>query len=133
MAPHFNSPLPPLSKRLAWEAHLKVAGWRRCYRTGILVALLLAGCTSWNRPAPLPPELTEAGVQARLRIAADSNVNPADTIGKLRDRSESSEIPDLNTGVKRGAYPNLAIVQGAGISEKKTSHLCLQSKIIGWF
>jgi hypothetical protein len=56
-----------------------VAGWRQFYPTGILVSLLLAGCTSWHPPVHVPPELTEAGVQARLRIPADPHVDLADT------------------------------------------------------
>ena len=43
---------------------------------------------------PLPPELTEAGVQDRLRIAPD--VNPALTIGNPKELSEPSEIPAPN-------------------------------------
>src|SRR5262245_36757612 len=36
---------------------------------GLLLCLLLGGCPSWqHQPAPLPPEVTEAGVRARLFI-----------------------------------------------------------------
>ena len=36
---------------------------------GLLLCLLLSGCLSWqHQPAPLPPEVTEAGVRARLFI-----------------------------------------------------------------
>ncbi len=96
-----DSPLVPLLKWLAREVPLNIAGWRRFYRTGIFVALLFAGCAPWDRPMPLPPELTEAGVQARLRIAADSNGNPADTDGRLRDRSHPSEPQALKKNFER--------------------------------
>src|ERR1700741_2132535 len=71
---------PPLIGSLLTALEATVAGWRRFYRTGIIVSFLLAGCTSWNQLMPIPPELTEAGVQARLRIHEDPNVNPADTM-----------------------------------------------------
>jgi hypothetical protein len=45
-----------------------VAGWRRFSRPGLLVAVLLAGCTSWQRSVPVPPEFTEAGVQAGVTV-----------------------------------------------------------------
>jgi hypothetical protein len=45
-----------------------VTGWRRFSRPGLLVAVLLAGCTSWQRSVPVPPEFTEAGVQAGVTV-----------------------------------------------------------------
>ena len=77
-----------------------VAGWRRFYPTGILVAFLLAGCTSWQRPVSIPPELTEAGVQARLRIPADPHVHLAATSVRPSHRSHPSHTLALNTGVE---------------------------------
>ncbi len=44
--------------------------------------LLVAGCASWRRPLPIPPEVTQAGVAARLLIPPDLNVNPAETVVK---------------------------------------------------
>jgi hypothetical protein len=77
-----------------------VAGWRRFYPTGILVSLLLAGCTPWQRPVSLPPELTEAGVQARLRLPADPHVSLAATSARPGPRSHSSPTLALNPGVE---------------------------------
>jgi outer membrane protein TolC len=58
-----------------------------------LVALLLAGCAPWNRPQPLPPELTEAGVQARLRLAAQTPENQAERAGTLSGQRKTGEVP----------------------------------------
>ncbi len=80
---------------------MNVAYWQRLCCTGSLVILLLPACSFGNRPAPMPQEFTEAGVQARFRIAADSNVNPVNTIGRLGDRSEPSENPPADTNYKR--------------------------------
>jgi outer membrane protein len=77
-----------------------VAGWRRFYPTGILVSLLLAGCTFWHQPVPVPPELTEAGVQARLRMPADPHVNLAETSVRPSHRSHPSQTLALNTSVE---------------------------------
>jgi hypothetical protein len=72
------------------------AGWRRLYRTGILVSLVLAGCTSWHPPVPVPPELTAAGVQARLRIPAEANVTLAETSVRPSQRSHPSHTQPLS-------------------------------------
>jgi outer membrane protein TolC len=72
----------------------------RFHTTAILVALLLAGCTSWNQPTLIPQELSEEGVKARLKAVVDSNLNMADTIDVPRDRSDPSKTPDLSTSVK---------------------------------
>ncbi len=88
---------PPLIGSLLTALEATVTGWRRFYRTGIIVSFLLAACTSWNQLMPIPPELTEAGVQARLRIAADPNVNPADTMVGVSHGSDPSQILDADT------------------------------------
>jgi outer membrane protein len=76
-----------------------VAGGRRFYRTGILVSFLLAGCTSWHRPVPIPPELTEAGVQARLRIPTDRHANPAETMLRVSHGSDPFQTLALDTSI----------------------------------
>jgi outer membrane protein len=53
-------------------------GWVR----GLLPLLLVAGCASWHRPLPIPPEVTQAGVAARVQIPPDLNVNPVETVVK---------------------------------------------------
>jgi outer membrane protein TolC len=77
-----------------------VAAWRRFYPTGILVSLLLAGCTPWHRPVPIPPELTEAGVQARLQLPADPHLHLAATSVRPGPRSHPSHTLALHTGVE---------------------------------
>jgi len=47
--------------------------------TALFVAVLLAGCTSWQQPVSMPLELTEAGVQARLGLAVAPHVHLAAT------------------------------------------------------
>src|SRR5882762_7665073 len=53
-------------------------GWARI----LMPLLLVAGCASWHRPLPIPPEVTEAGVAARVLVSPDLNVNPAETVVK---------------------------------------------------
>ncbi|MEJ2673104.1 MAG: TolC family protein [Deltaproteobacteria bacterium] len=65
----------------------------RFCRAGILLSLLLAGCTPWNRPEPLPPELTEAGVHAYLRIPKGQDTDLAKTMDKLNGRGNQSVLP----------------------------------------
>jgi OMF family outer membrane factor len=62
--------------------------------------LLLAGCTAWQRPVSLPPELTEAGVQARLRLPADPHVHLAATGVSPSPRNQPSPTLALHTGVE---------------------------------
>jgi hypothetical protein len=76
------------------------ATWRRFYPTGILVSSLLAGCTCWYPTVPLPPKLTEGGVQARLRLPADPHINLAARSLRPRHRSHLSQTLALNTRVE---------------------------------
>jgi outer membrane protein len=48
----------------------------------LLPLLLVAGCASWNGYLPIPVEVTQGGVAARLLIPPDLNVNPAETVVK---------------------------------------------------
>jgi outer membrane protein len=75
-------------------------GWRRFSRPGLLVAVLLAGCTVWHQPVPVPPELTEAGVQARLRLPADPHVPLTATGVRPGPRKHPSHTLALNPGVE---------------------------------
>jgi hypothetical protein len=77
-----------------------VASWRQFSRTGVIVACLLAGCTSWQRPVSLPPELTEAGVQARLRMPAGPHLDLAATGVWPGPRNHPSHTLALHTGVE---------------------------------
>lgn len=62
--------------------------------------MLLAGCAPWNRPEPLPPELTEAGVQARLQIPRGQNPDLATKMDKLNGRSDQAVLPAPGSGLK---------------------------------
>jgi outer membrane protein TolC len=42
--------------------------------------LLVAGCASLHPALPIPPEVTQSGVAARLLVPPDLNVNPAETV-----------------------------------------------------
>jgi Outer membrane efflux protein len=77
-----------------------VAGWRQFSRIGVLVACLFAGRTSWQRPVSLPPELTEAGVQARLRMPAGPHLDLAATGVRPGPRNYPSHTLALNPGVE---------------------------------
>jgi outer membrane protein len=48
----------------------------------LLPLLLIAGCASWHRPLPIPPEVTQGGVAARILVPLDLDVNPAETVVK---------------------------------------------------
>jgi len=68
---------------LPWPSSLTAAvarlfGWVRL----LMPLLLVAGCASWQRPLPTPPEVTQTGVAARVLVPADLNVNPAETVVK---------------------------------------------------
>jgi outer membrane protein len=77
-----------------------IACWGRFCWTSILVALLLAGCGPWNRPQPLPPELTESGVQARLRLAANTQDNLAERTGRQGGHGKTGEVPAPDASAK---------------------------------
>ena len=53
-----------------------------------------------TRPVSIPPELTEAGVQARLRIPADPHVHLAATSVRPSHRSHPSHTLALDTSVE---------------------------------
>jgi len=48
----------------------------------LVLVLLVAGCASWRPDLPVPAEVTQAGVAARVLIPADLNVNPTETVVK---------------------------------------------------
>jgi outer membrane protein TolC len=48
----------------------------------VVPLLLVAGCASWHRALPIPPEVTQTGVAARVLIPPDLNVNPPETVVK---------------------------------------------------
>jgi outer membrane protein len=67
-------------------------GWVRV----LMPLLLVAGCVSWPRPLPIPPEVTQAGVDARLLVPPDLNVNPAETVVKPGTPGQAPSDPSAS-------------------------------------
>jgi outer membrane protein len=61
----------------------------------LMPLLLVAGCASWRRFLPIPLEVTQAGVAARVLIPPDLNVNPAETVVKPGEPSRPPAEPSL--------------------------------------
>jgi outer membrane protein TolC len=59
----------------------------------LMPLLLVTGCASWHRLLPTPPEVTQAGVAARLLVPPDLNVNPAETVVKPGTPGQTSSAP----------------------------------------
>ena len=70
---------------------------------GLVPLLFLAGCASWHRPLPIPPEVSDAAVTARVLISPDLNVNPAETVVKPGDPSQ--RLPDPSPSGSPEAEP----------------------------
>ena len=67
--------------RIAWPSTLTAAvprplGWMRV----LMPVLLVAGCAPWDRPLPIPKEVTQAGAAARVVVPRDLNVNPSESV-----------------------------------------------------
>src|SRR5713101_1314462 len=94
----------------------RVFGW-----AGVLMPLLLVtGCASWHRPSPIPAEITEAGVAARLLVPPDLNVNPAETVVKPGGPSGTSNG-------SAGASPSRP-----ALSARSASAVGLMGSPLGW-
>src|SRR5262249_20835800 len=61
--------------------------------------LLVAGCAAWHRSSPVPPEVTETGVAARVLIPPDLNVNPPETVVKPGTPGPASADPSASPGI----------------------------------
>jgi adhesin transport system outer membrane protein len=59
----------------------------------LVILLPVAGCTCW-RPLPVPPEVTQAGVAARILLPPDLNVNLPETV--VKPGAPSRAFPDLS-------------------------------------
>src|SRR6266852_2400715 len=74
----------------------RLLGWVRAP----LPLLLVAGCASWHRPLPIPPEVSRAGVAARLLVPPDLNVNPAETVVKPGTPGHASLGPPVTDSLE---------------------------------
>ena len=61
--------------------------------SALVLVLLVAGCASLRPDSPIPPELTPAGVSARVLIPADLNVNPPETVVKPDAQGQAPADP----------------------------------------
>jgi outer membrane protein len=69
--------------RIARAGHsILTAAVLRAYRwmCVLMLPLLGAGCAPWDRPLPIPPEVSEAGVATRVSIPLDREINPAESV-----------------------------------------------------
>jgi outer membrane protein len=66
----------------------------------VMPLLLVAGC-AWDRPSAVPPEVTEAGVAARVLVPVDLNVNPAETVVEPGAPGNPSAEPSANHSLER--------------------------------
>ena len=67
--------------RIAWPSTWtapvpRPRGWMRV----LMPVLLVAGCAPWDRPLPIPKEVTQAGAAARVVVPRDLNVNPSESV-----------------------------------------------------
>jgi outer membrane protein TolC len=86
---------------LPWPSPLSTAvpgllAWLRV----LMPLLLVAGCASWRRPLPIPPEVTEAGVAARVLVPSDLNVNPTETVVKPGAPARGSSDPSASRNLE---------------------------------
>src|SRR5262245_32157529 len=65
--------------------------------------LLVAGCASWHRILPVPPEVTEAGEADRVLIPHDLNVNPTETVVKPGTPGSAPADPSATPGFAAGS------------------------------
>ena len=72
---------------------------------GLLLCLLVGGCLSWqHQPAPLPPEVTEAGVRARLLIPTQRGAEEGERILRAAFEPEPQSEPSVFTLADAVAY-----------------------------
>ena len=60
---------------------------------GLALCVLLGGCPSWHQAAPLPPELSEAGIRARLLIPTQ-DIPDGEPIVKAAIQPEPETAPE---------------------------------------
>jgi outer membrane protein TolC len=59
----------------------------------LMPLLLVAGCASWHPGVPIPPELTQGGVAARVLVHPGLNVNPSETVVKPGTPDQAPPVP----------------------------------------
>jgi outer membrane protein len=64
----------------------------------LMPLLLVAGCASWRPTLPIPPDVTQAGVTARVLIPPDLNVNPTETVVKPGTPGQASADQSAGPG-----------------------------------
>ena len=68
--------------------------WAPCANSAesaaLVLVVLIAGCASFRPGLPVPPELTQDGVSARVLIPPDLNINPTETVVKPDAQSQAS-------------------------------------------
>jgi outer membrane protein len=69
--------------------------------------LLAAGCAAWHSALPGPPEVNQTGVESRLLIPPDLNVNPPETVikpGTPHDASKKVSGPSESLDADRTTF-----------------------------
>jgi outer membrane protein len=61
----------------------------------LVLVVLVAGCASLRPDLPAAPELTQAGISARVLIPPDLNINPTETVVKPEAQSQAPANPLL--------------------------------------
>ena len=56
----------------------------------LIPLLLVAGCASWHPDLPIPPDFIDSGVEGRVLIPPDVNVNPPETVVKPNARDQAA-------------------------------------------
>jgi outer membrane protein len=63
----------------------------------VLIPLpFLAGCAWWRGPSSTPPEITDAGVAARVLVSPDLNVNPTESVVSPGASGQAPSGPSAN-------------------------------------
>jgi outer membrane protein TolC len=89
--------------RTAWPSTCTAAVPRAAGGLRALVPLLLlTGCASWHPGLPILPEVTQAGVAARVLIPPDLNVNPPETVVKPGTPEQAPAGPPAPPGHDAG-------------------------------
>jgi hypothetical protein len=106
-------PDPFLNHAPSADAAQRLSGWLRV----LMPLLLVAGCASWYRPLPMPPEVTQDGVAARVLIPTDLNVQPLESVVKPGTPGQASSAPSASQRLEPepttfGAGPFLGVRAG---------------------